>query len=109
MSPEVNHSPSGMNDLLERLDAETQYLSGGFHKSEAFQEIVAQGESALPELLNDKDRLDWARMQAVWVIADNIGKPIEYPEEVAGYYQEVRDHTLKWGKAQGYIPEEVAE
>ncbi len=106
MSPENLNSSSIVGDLSSQLDEETMVMSGGFDRLDAFQQIIEQGESALPELLSDMDEPSWWRMQAVWTIAHAVGKTIEYPEEIRGKYLEVRDITVDWAKAHGYITRE---
>lgn len=108
MCPENLNSSSIVDELSHQLDEETMVMSGGFEQLDAFQQIIEQGESALPELLSDMNEPGWWRMQAVWTIAHAVGKPIEYPEEIRGKYLEVRDFTVDWAKAHGYVPYESA-
>lgn len=108
MSSEILNPRSYVGELSHQLDAETMVMSGSFERLDAFQQVVERGEGALPELLGDMDEPSWWRMQAVWTIAHAIGKPIEYPKEIRGRYLEVRDFTVDWAKAHGYIPYEPA-
>lgn len=108
MSPENPHSRDLVGELTHRLDEETMSMGGGFQQLEAFQQIIALGESALPDLLSDMERPAWWRLQAVWTIAHAVGKPIEFPEEIIGERLEVRDFTVDWVRAHGYLPCEPA-
>ena len=101
MSPE-SHASTLLGELPSRLDAETLFMSGGFERLEGFQRIIEFGEQALPELLLDMDQPAWWRMQAIWTIADSIGEPIEFAEEIRGRYLSVRDQIITWAEANGY-------
>lgn len=105
MSPESLDHHSTLGELSPQLDSETEFMSGGFEDLEDFQKIIELGEEALPELLADMEDPSWWRMQAIWTIADEIGKAIELPEEIKGVYIEVRDQIMDWARAEGYLPE----
>jgi len=107
MSHESLNLRSEIGFLSIQLEEETMFMSGGFDRLDAFQQIISHGESALPELLDDMDNPNWWRLQAIWTVAHNIGKSIEYPEEIRGKYAEVIEHTIGWAKANGYIAEKT--
>ncbi|HVV25651.1 MAG TPA: hypothetical protein VHC21_01290 [Candidatus Saccharimonadales bacterium] len=99
------------------LDADTEFWSGNFDRYEAFGRVVALREAALPLLLAElADRSDaedrhnpWWRLQAVGTIAAQLDKKIDYPREIRGRVEPIREATLEWGVRQGYIDPDQAE
>ena len=114
MSPENLNDPADnlqqrlIRDLAEQLDQETLVMSGGYDELNDFQELIEFGEPALLVLLEGVEESGWWRVQAVCQIADELGKPIEFPKEAPGMYGVVRDEIAKWGKQHGYIADESA-
>ena len=102
MSPE-KIIQTKLQDLIRYMDENTSHLSGGYSNINEFQKIVSNGESALPELLLGMDSPQWWRMQAIWTIAINLGKPINFPQGVSGRHHEVRDQILHWAYDNKYI------
>jgi hypothetical protein len=101
-------------ELIRRVSTETRFWSGRFHTHSAFREIVRAGDTSLPgliALLADEERdAEWAwwQLEAIWTIAETAGKPIDYPAEVKGHFDPVRELTLAWGYEQGYLAEATA-
>jgi hypothetical protein len=103
--------------MAARLDEATEFWSGSFDRHEDFGKIVELKESGLRLLLEElSDRSDaedrhnpWWRLQAVGTIATNLDKKIEYPREIRGRVEAIREATLEWGVRQGYIDQDQAE
>lgn len=112
MSPEnLDYSADNLQqrlirDLAEQLDQETLVMSGGFDRLNNFRILIALGEPTLPVLLEGVEESGWWRVQAVCQIAEELGKPIEFPKEVPGMYGVVRVAITEWGKQHGYIADE---
>lgn len=100
-----------------RLDADTEVWSGSFDRHEDFGKVVELKEAGLRLLLEElADRSDaedrhnpWWRLQAVGTIAVMLDKKIEYPRDIRGHVESIREATLEWGARQGYIDQGQAE
>ncbi len=95
-----------LKELTRRFREETRFLSVGADKNESFQLIVDHGEKALPILLEDfmaDESGGWWRLQAIWTIAHDIGKTIEYPENILDSFDLVKESTREWACQQGYL------
>jgi hypothetical protein len=100
-----------------KIDDETEFWSGGFERHEDFCKIISLQEEALPLLLNElADRSDgedhhnpWWRLQALGTIAAGLDKKIDYPHEIRGRLEQVREVALEWGVKQEYIDSSQVE
>lgn len=109
MSPEnPNHiqDQETNTDLIAVLDRKTGPMSGGFNKLNEFHQLRIKGESVLPELLESLSSPDWWKLELIWTIAAEAGKPIFFKPEQAGIHAEVVETILQWAFDQGYLSEE---
>ncbi len=105
MSPECNTQPDDhlMRILADKIEKSTKVMSVGFDRVEGFGELIKFGERALPVLFESIEEPAWWRMQAIWTIAHDLDKTIEFPEDVRGKYNPVRQIIVDWGIENGYM------
>lgn len=103
MGPESLSPDNSITSLIQQLEEDTSFLSGGYEDFDSFKQIIERGEDALPELLSAKHTVNWCGLQAIWTIAHHAGKPIDYPAECLGKLDQVRDVTFEWAISYGYI------
>jgi hypothetical protein len=83
--------------LAERLHLDTEYLSGGFERTAAYQELLGFGEACLPYLYTGPTDISPAVIQLSDEIARQIGKPIIFQEDVKPLLTAIR-----WANKNGY-------
>lgn len=81
-------------------------MSGGFDRLNNFRILIGLGEPVLPVLLGGVEKSGWWCVRAVCQIADELGKPTEFPKEAPGIYGVARGAIAEWGKQHGYLADE---
>lgn len=61
-----------------------------------FQEVLRLSEDAFPYILDDRENFSHWHLNMTIQIAESIGEPIEFPEDIALNVQAYFEHATAW-------------
>lgn len=84
--------------LVHRLNERTEPMSTVIQMVELpeFQEVLKLGEGAFPYILDDRENFSHWHLNMTIQIAESIGEPIEFPEDIALNVQAYFERATAW-------------